>query len=174
MTTPELETRKHAPRTIAKAALWLFLVATLPRKREGHGHGLHRVDLSQVDVAATTDDDALLLVNEALDKLAVEAPDKVQLALVRSEHMLACPENTADLRPFLRPDARDGLHADAASRCGGFHSGQCLTEHSPLCSRRGGTPETTPAGNPAILTRQKAAGTTRSAIKVRRIESATF
>jgi RNA polymerase sigma factor (TIGR02999 family) len=49
------------------------------RARACKGAGLTRVDLSRVDVALTTDDDLLLRVDEAVEKLALEAPDKAQL-----------------------------------------------------------------------------------------------
>jgi RNA polymerase sigma factor (TIGR02999 family) len=53
------------------------------RGRVRHGGGLVRLDLSQMDVAVTTDDDLLLRVDEALEKLALEAPDKAQLVKLR-------------------------------------------------------------------------------------------
>ena len=53
------------------------------RCRQRHGHGLVRLDLSEVDVAITTDDDLLLRINDALDKLAAEASDKAQLVKLR-------------------------------------------------------------------------------------------
>ena len=51
--------------------------------RGRHGGGLVRLDLSQVDVALTANDDLLLRVDEALEKLALEAPDKAQLVKLR-------------------------------------------------------------------------------------------
>jgi RNA polymerase sigma factor (TIGR02999 family) len=39
------------------------------RQRERHGHGLKRIDLDQVDVAITTDDDLLICVDGALERL---------------------------------------------------------------------------------------------------------
>jgi len=53
------------------------------RKRQRHGHGLQRVDLDEIDVAATTDDDTLLLIHEALEKLGAESPEKAKLIELR-------------------------------------------------------------------------------------------
>ncbi len=53
------------------------------RGRKRHGHGLQRVDLNGVDVAMTSDDNTLLLVNEALEKLESEAPEKAALVKLR-------------------------------------------------------------------------------------------
>lgn len=53
------------------------------RNRVRHGAGLRRVNLDAVDVAATTDDDTLLRLNDALEKLACEAPDKADLVKLR-------------------------------------------------------------------------------------------
>ena len=48
-----------------------------------HGGGLQRVDIQEVDIAAVADDDELLAVHEAIDKLAVEDPQQAQLAKLR-------------------------------------------------------------------------------------------
>jgi RNA polymerase sigma factor (TIGR02999 family) len=53
------------------------------RHRVRHGYGLMRIDLDQVDVAITTNDDLLLRINEALEKLEAEAPEKAQLVKLR-------------------------------------------------------------------------------------------
>ena len=76
----------------AEAMRRILIDRARKRQRERHGHGLHRVDLSQVDVAMTADDDTLLLVSEALDKLAVEAPEKAELIKLRYFAGLSIPE----------------------------------------------------------------------------------
>ena len=75
--------RGHFFCAAAEAMRRILIDRARMRKRERHGHGLQRVDLDQVDVAATTDDDTLLQINEALDKLQIEAPDKVELIKLR-------------------------------------------------------------------------------------------
>jgi len=50
-----------------------ILIDKARRKRAlRHGGNQQRVDLENVDVAASGDDDELLAVNEALDKLAAQ------------------------------------------------------------------------------------------------------
>jgi RNA polymerase sigma factor (TIGR02999 family) len=75
--------RGHFFCAAAEAMRRILIDRARMRKRERHGHGLQRVDLDQVDVATTTDDNTLLLVNEALDKLAAEAPEKAKLIQLR-------------------------------------------------------------------------------------------
>ena len=53
------------------------------RNRIRHGGGLKRINLDSVDVAITTDDQTLLELNAALEKLALEAPGKAQLVNLR-------------------------------------------------------------------------------------------
>ncbi|MEO8426023.1 MAG: sigma-70 family RNA polymerase sigma factor [Verrucomicrobiota bacterium] len=75
--------RGHFFGAAAEAMRRILIDRARVRKRERHGHGLQRIDLSQVDVAATTDDDTLLLVNEALERLATESPEKAELVKLR-------------------------------------------------------------------------------------------
>ena len=84
--------RGHFFGAAAEAMRRILIDRARRRKRERHGFGLQRLDLSQVDVAVTTDDDTLLLVDEALDKLAVEAPDKVELIKLRFFAGLSIPD----------------------------------------------------------------------------------
>jgi RNA polymerase sigma factor (TIGR02999 family) len=57
-----------------------------------HGGGLQRVDIQEVEVAAGAEDEQLLAIHEALDKLAVE--DKVAAELVKLRYFvgLTIPE----------------------------------------------------------------------------------
>ena len=75
--------RGHFFCAAAEAMRRILIDRARMRKRERHGQGLQRVDLDQVDVAVTADDDTLLRINEALDKLAAEAPDKAELIKLR-------------------------------------------------------------------------------------------
>ena len=84
--------RGHFFGAAAEAMRRILIDRARRRKRERHGHGLQRIDLDRVDVAITSDDDTLLLVSEALDKLAVEAPDKVELVNLRFFAGLSIPD----------------------------------------------------------------------------------
>lgn len=75
--------RGHFFGAAAEAMRRILIDRARKRHRERHGHGLVRVDLNQLDVAITTDDDLLLRVNEALEKLEAEAPERAQLVKLR-------------------------------------------------------------------------------------------
>lgn len=68
----------------AAEAMRRILIDNARRKRAGkHGGGLERIDLSSVDVAIKTDDAHLLLVDEALEKLAAKDAEAAQLIKLR-------------------------------------------------------------------------------------------
>jgi RNA polymerase sigma factor (TIGR02999 family) len=75
--------RGHFFGAAAEAMRRILIDRARKRHRERHGYGLARVDLSQLDVAITTDDDLLLRVNEALEKLEAEAPSRAHLVKLR-------------------------------------------------------------------------------------------
>ena len=53
------------------------------RNRIRHGGGLQRINLDSVDVAMSTDDQTLLELDKALQKLALESPERAQLVDLR-------------------------------------------------------------------------------------------
>jgi RNA polymerase sigma factor (TIGR02999 family) len=68
----------------AAEAMRRILVDRARRKRAlRHGGGQQRVDLQEVEVALPSDDDQLLTVNEALDKLAAEHKPEAELVKLR-------------------------------------------------------------------------------------------
>ena len=75
--------RGHFFGAAAEAMRRILVDRARMRKRERHGYGLQRVDLDKIDVAIATDDDSVLLVSEALDKLAAEDPEKAKLIQLR-------------------------------------------------------------------------------------------
>ena len=75
--------RGHFFGAAAEAMRRILIERARKRGRVRHGGGLVRLDGRQLDVAITTDDDLLLRVDEALEKLALEAPDKAQLVKLR-------------------------------------------------------------------------------------------
>src|SRR2546427_11429830 len=89
----------------AAEAMRRILVENARRKqRLKHGGSLKRIDLSNLDVALTTDGDHVLAVNEALDKLAAQDPTSAQLIKLRffaglpnveAARLLGIPERTA-------------------------------------------------------------------------------
>ena len=68
----------------AAAAMRRILISNAERKRrENHAGTLERVPLEQLEVAADADPDTLLLVTEALDRLAKRDPVKAELVKLR-------------------------------------------------------------------------------------------
>jgi RNA polymerase sigma factor (TIGR02999 family) len=68
----------------AAEAMRHILIDSARRKRAArHGGGLQRVDLEGLEIASQADEDELLAVHDALDKLAAEDPKKAELAKLR-------------------------------------------------------------------------------------------
>jgi RNA polymerase sigma factor (TIGR02999 family) len=84
--------RGHFFCAAAEAMRRILIDRARKRKRERHGHGLRRLNLEDVDVAATADEEVLLCLDEALEKLALEAPEKAELVKLRYFAGLSIPE----------------------------------------------------------------------------------
>jgi RNA polymerase sigma factor (TIGR02999 family) len=68
----------------AAEAMRRILIDNARRKgRLRHGRGLTRVDLKGLDLATVTNDETVLRVDEALEKLAAEDPTKAELVKLR-------------------------------------------------------------------------------------------
>jgi RNA polymerase sigma factor (TIGR02999 family) len=81
----------------AAEAMRRVLIDRARRKRAArHGGGQERVDLQEVDLASPAEEDQLLAVNEALDKLAVQ--HKVEAELVKLRYFVGLTnEEAADV-----------------------------------------------------------------------------
>ena len=75
--------RGHFFGAAAEAMRRILIDRARKRHRQRHGHGLVRVDFAELDVAITADDDLLLRVNDALEKLEAEAPERAHLVKLR-------------------------------------------------------------------------------------------
>ena len=84
--------RSHFVAAAAEAMRRILIDRARRKNRVRHGKGLTRVDLEGVELAAQTDDDTLLRVDEALEKLAGEDPVKAQLVKLRFFAGLSIPE----------------------------------------------------------------------------------
>jgi RNA polymerase sigma factor (TIGR02999 family) len=83
---PKFDGRGHFFAAAAEA-MRRILIDNARRKRAlRHGGGQQRVDLQDVDVASPPDDDQLLAINEALDKLA--AQNKLEGELVKLRYFV--------------------------------------------------------------------------------------
>ena len=84
--------RYHFFAAAAEAMRRILIESARRKQRPKHGHGWQRVDLDQVNVAIQTDDDTLLLVNEALTRLEQEDPQKAELVKLRYFVGMTIPE----------------------------------------------------------------------------------
>jgi RNA polymerase sigma factor (TIGR02999 family) len=75
--------RKHFFGAAAEAMRRILIDNARRKHRLRHGQGLVRVDLDRVDVAVDSDDDTLILVDDALRKFAIEEPAKAELVKLR-------------------------------------------------------------------------------------------
>src|SRR5437867_443543 len=73
------DSRKHFFAAAAQAMRHILIERARRKLRIRHGAKLERVDLDAVEIAAPTDDERLLLINEALDELAALAPEKAEV-----------------------------------------------------------------------------------------------
>jgi RNA polymerase sigma factor (TIGR02999 family) len=89
---PRFEGRAHFFAAAAEA-MRRILIDNARRKRAlRHGGGLQRVDIQEVEVAAGAEDEQLLAIHEALDKLAVEEQVTAELVMLRYFVGLTIPE----------------------------------------------------------------------------------
>ncbi len=75
--------RAHFFGAAAQAMRRILIDRARRRKAEKRGQGAEHIDLDAVEVAATASDGALLQLDEALDKLAVEDPPSAELVRLR-------------------------------------------------------------------------------------------
>jgi RNA polymerase sigma factor (TIGR02999 family) len=81
--TPKFQNRAHFFAAAAEA-MRRILIDNARRKRAlRHGGGQQRVDLEHIDLACASDDDQLLAVNDALDKLAALSKSEAELVKLR-------------------------------------------------------------------------------------------
>ena len=89
---PAWQNRAHFVAAAAEAMRRVLIDRARRKNRIRHGKGLTRVDLDTVELAVQADDDTLLRVDEALEKLAEEDPVKAQLVKLRFFVGLSVPE----------------------------------------------------------------------------------
>jgi RNA polymerase sigma factor (TIGR02999 family) len=73
------ENRRHFFAAAAEAMRHILVDSARRKRRAKHGGGQERLDLSEVEIAAGADDEKILLVNEALEKLAMEDPIRAEV-----------------------------------------------------------------------------------------------
>jgi RNA polymerase sigma factor (TIGR02999 family) len=80
---PSFKDRTHFFRASAEAMRHILIDRARRKKAERHGGSYRRVDFEEFDVATPSADEQLLVVNEALDKLALEHPVQAELVKLR-------------------------------------------------------------------------------------------
>ena len=81
--TPQFENRAHFFAAAAEAMRRILIDRARHRRAVRHGGGQQRVEFEQVELPFQADDDQLLAVNEALDKLAAVQPLEAELVKLR-------------------------------------------------------------------------------------------
>jgi RNA polymerase sigma factor (TIGR02999 family) len=83
--------RRHFFGAAAEAMRRILIDRARKRNRTRHGHGLQRVDLQEIEIAATATDNQLLVVDEALERLVEESPERAELVKLRYYVGLSIP-----------------------------------------------------------------------------------
>jgi RNA polymerase sigma factor (TIGR02999 family) len=80
---PSWENRRHFFAAAAEAMRRILIENARRKRSQKRGAGAEKISLEEIDVAARADDETLLLVNEALDRLAREDPRSAELIKLR-------------------------------------------------------------------------------------------
>ena len=81
--TPQFKNRAHFFAAAAEAMRRILIDRARRRRAVRHGGGQQRVEFEELELPFPTDDDQLLAVNEALDKLAAVQPIEAELVKLR-------------------------------------------------------------------------------------------
>jgi RNA polymerase sigma factor (TIGR02999 family) len=112
---PNWQNRAHFFSAAAQAMRCILIDRARRRRAVRHGGGQERVNLEDLELAASsvTDDDQLLAVHEALDRLAADHPRKAELVKLRYFVGLTI-EDAAEALGISAPTAkRDWAYARA-------------------------------------------------------------
>jgi len=80
---PTFENRAHFFAAAAEAMRHLLIDNARRKLARRHGGGLQRVDVENVDIALPVEEDHLIAVNDALDRLAASSPVQAQVVKLR-------------------------------------------------------------------------------------------
>jgi RNA polymerase sigma factor (TIGR02999 family) len=101
---PSWRNRRHFFSAAAEAMRRILIERARHRRRHKHGGGLQRVNVDELDLATVTDDETLLRVNEAIEKLNAVDPVGAELIRLRffaglsnvdAAELINLPERTA-------------------------------------------------------------------------------
>jgi RNA polymerase sigma factor (TIGR02999 family) len=80
---PKFQNRAHFFAAAAEAMRRILIDNARRKRAVRHGGGQHRVDFEQAELASASDDEQLLAVHEALDKLAAQSKLEAELVKLR-------------------------------------------------------------------------------------------
>jgi RNA polymerase sigma factor (TIGR02999 family) len=75
--------RGHFFRAAAQAMQHVLADRARKRQCERHGAGWHRIDLDEAEITAPADDETVLMVQEAVDRLTAQAPEIADVVKLR-------------------------------------------------------------------------------------------
>jgi RNA polymerase sigma factor (TIGR02999 family) len=75
--------QRHFVAAAAESMRRILIDRARKRRRERHGGGMEKVDLDKIDLAANSDDESLLQLDEALERFAKVSPEKAELVKLR-------------------------------------------------------------------------------------------
>jgi RNA polymerase sigma factor (TIGR02999 family) len=109
--TPKFANRAHFFAAAAEAMRRILIDNARRKRAVRHGGGQQRVELDEVQVASGTDDDQLLAVNDALDRLATQ--NKSEAELVKLRHFVGMTVEEAADALGISPRTADNYWAHA-------------------------------------------------------------
>ena len=109
--TPKFQNRAHFFAAAAESMRRILIDNARRKRAVRHGGGQQRVDFDQAELASHSDDDQLLAVHEALDKLAAE--NAVQGELVKLRYFVGMTLEEAAEVLGLSPRTADNYWAHA-------------------------------------------------------------
>lgn len=80
---PRWQNRAHFFGAAAEAMRRILIENARRKSRLKHGGGQVRVEADQLELAATTPDDKILLINDALERLQTEDPEKARVVVLK-------------------------------------------------------------------------------------------
>jgi RNA polymerase sigma factor (TIGR02999 family) len=107
------DNRGHFFAAAAEAMRRLLINRARDKKRLKRGGQRQRVDLARLESLLAADDDELLAVDDAIEKLAAEDPTAAQIVKLRFYAGLTMPETAAALGLSLRTAERQWTYARA-------------------------------------------------------------
>ena len=107
------QNRAHFFGAAAEAMRRILIEKARRKSRLKHGGGLARFDIEDLELAEATPDDKLLLINEALEKLAAQDPESARVVMLKFFGGLTRQELAGSLNISERMADRQWAYAKA-------------------------------------------------------------